>query len=286
VLIVPDEATATGEFVICQMVNSLPVVELWDDKDCFVLLCRKVTAPQERLEVFVQLLVIRIIRLYCAAGSFQRRLGESKHLKKRKDRHPSKVGGKTNVPSAGFLRTQSLSWRYDICSPPSPTMGRKTCFCSFMYISVSKRTIFSCVTEAAVSFVPAGGWRTGRTWNRRYWGMLVRMKGENHAAGSAGLVYVPVLFRAMATGSESLALLLSVPSSSVSMESRFGIFVFVCDSLERYHCTGMIAAGAQISLCRFSINLAISTCEFPLALLLDLDGDFVRLHAQLSVKRC
>ena len=48
----------------------------------------------------------------------------------------------------------------------------------------------------------------------------------------------------------------------------------------------VIAIGAGVSLSCFNINLNSQLCDFPLAVLLDLDGDFVRFHAQLSVKRC
>ena len=48
----------------------------------------------------------------------------------------------------------------------------------------------------------------------------------------------------------------------------------------------VIAIGAGVSLSCFNINLNSQLCDVPLAVLLDLDGDFVRFHVQLSVKRC
>ena len=41
------------------------------------------------------------------------------------------------------------------------------------------------------------------------------------------------------------------------------------------------AVGASVSLCRFIVN---STCDCFLAVLLDLDGDFVRFHVQPFAK--
>jgi hypothetical protein len=56
--------------------------------------------------------------------------------------------------------------------------------------------------------------------------------------------------------------------------------------LSSWGATSMMTVGAQVSLSRFLSTIANSTSDFPLAVLLGLDGDFVRLHALLSVDRC
>jgi hypothetical protein len=45
----------------------------------------------------------------------------------------------------------------------------------------------------------------------------------------------------------------------------------------------MMAVGAPVPLSRFLSTIPNSTSDFPLAVLLGLDGDFVRLRALLSV---
>jgi hypothetical protein len=74
---------------------------------------------------------------------------------------------------------------------------------------------------------------------------------------------------------------------------RVSFFVFICirPILSHLELPGTLpvwmAVGAQLSLGRFLSTIANPTCDIPLAIRpVGLDGDFVRLHTLLFMRRC